>query len=141
VQTARHSGNFFKKNQLASPSANCLALGEDFFKKKYSFPSVALGKEKKKKQTASGVANGVKCSPSARMALGKAFPECCRHSANLLSAVVKEREKEGWHIKRPKAKESHVGEAKNIEYNECHTKQISFVPLYTIGTQDNHLIS
>jgi hypothetical protein len=91
-----------------------------------------------------GIAGG--SSPSVALGEGfpeckTVFPECCRHSANLLSAVVKEREKEGWHIKRPKAKESHVGEAKNIEYNECHTKQISFVPLYTIGTQDNHLIS
>ena len=73
-----HSGkrDFFLKKQISLSSALTAALGKEYLKKiQKSFPSVALGEENKKKRRRPS-ANGVKSSPSASTALGKAFPEC-----------------------------------------------------------------
>ena len=83
--------------EVASPSACAVALGEEGFKKTNFFPEclnfgtrqrvfkkkkfknlsrvLHSGKKIKKKQRRPP-ANGVKFSPSASTALGKAFPEC-----------------------------------------------------------------
>ena len=74
-----HSGkrDFYKKKQISSPSAWTSALGKEYLKKKFKNLSRVLhsGKKIKKKQRRPP-ANGVKFSPSASTALGKAFPEC-----------------------------------------------------------------
>ena len=62
------------------PSVWAAALSKEYLKKNQkSSPSVALEKENKKKRKRKRrrpSANGVKSSPSASTALGKAFPEC-----------------------------------------------------------------